>query len=752
MLWITILQSSWRISKMRQAKTMKRMNLRLLLLFLILELLSSPMIGQELCTADDYFLLNAGAEDPVYTSYAATISRSTLYGDKAYKMVYYDDSEPIYYQSDKAGRHYGIWVVNDIAITETREFFKRPVVKYSFPDMAVLEYMPFEGVKVQETFLVYSSSVALVDINIWNEGARQLDFAYYPIYELGNDSLEILDYDTNAKCYVTSRGESLYRLISSLHARGDYPTSYRETFSLADGAKSFGGYKGNKQDFYLEIKTDHYADDRYNDKLNEAKNGLVDFIALQSKFSLEPGESTKVRYVRGVQAADGNIEGLKQDLIVANELSIQSHLEANESLFADLPKIALKTPGEKMIYLGAINLARTCMLPPTGETAFNYYVFSRNPIWGWGHGHQVLHESLAMIAYVYLDPVSAQGSQRVYMEQQGDDGLIAYRHGPRGMQDYPHYSKVLKRDMSTTSAPFYSWINWEIYQVSQDKVFLEAAYQSGVKYTNWLITNRDLDQDGTFEWGPYGIIENVRDWYNAVFQVSSERYLDVDKEDISDELECLDLTVMMVNEMRSLSKMAIELGKVRDAKKWEMLADKTSVLVNERMWDEETEFYYSVNKDDHSFNYLTRDLRRPEIIGFLTLWANVATPKRAKSIVDNYLLNPDKFWRKYGVPTLAADDEWYSPDVDYCCKWNGPVWLLWNYMVYAGLRNYGFDKEASELAGKMTLAVETQLKKNHNFWESYSPDNEVLNSPSNYIWDAIMARILIDEYTKHNFE
>jgi len=63
------------------------------------------------------------------------------------------------------------------------------------------------------------------------------------------------------------------------------------------------------------------------------------------------------------------------------------------------------------------------MLPPEGATTHNYYVFSRNPLWGWGHGHQVLHESLSMLAYAYFDPVSAMESQRVYMEQQRADGL-----------------------------------------------------------------------------------------------------------------------------------------------------------------------------------------------------------------------------------------------------------------------------------------------------------------------------------------
>jgi len=379
------------------------------------------------------------------------------------------------------------------------------------------------------------------------------------------------------------------------------------------------------------------------------------------------------------------------------------------------------------------------MLPPAEKTSFNFYVFSRNPLWGWGHGHQVLHESLSMMAYAYLDPVSAQGSQRVYMEQQGDDGLIAYRHGPRGAQTYPHKGRP------TTSAPFFSWINWEIFKVSNDKEFLEDSYLSGEKYVEWLIENRDTDKDGTFEWGPYGIIENVRDWYNVVFQVSEERHLDIDKEDISDELECLDLTLMVVKEMRTLVKMADELGKPKESKKWNKKADQISDLVNKIMWDEETGFYYHVDKKNHEFNFMERDLKREEIIGFLAMWAGVASEEQASLLVDK-LTDPEKFWRKYGIPTLAADDPWFSPYVDYCCKWNGPVWLLWDYMVFHGLVNYGYNDLAIELGNKMILAVTTQLSANHNYWESFSPDNNILDCPTNYIWDSIMAKLLIEMY------
>ena len=74
------------------------------------------------------------------------------------------------------------------------------------------------------------------------------------------------------------------------------------------------------------------------------------------------------------------------------------------------------------------------------------------------------------------------------------------------------------------------------------------------------------------------------------------------------------------------------------------------------------------------------------------------------------------------------------------------MWLLWDYMVMKGLQNYGYNDLARKVGNKMMLAVTTQLSLNHRFWESYSPDYPVQESPSNYIWDSIMARVLLDMY------
>lgn len=709
---------------------MKRTSLLLLLLLLCLS-----TIAQFYSVPDPYLLVNASANDPLYSTFAAAMDRSRLYGDKGYKMDYYSDCSPLTYGSDKGGKMFCIWEVDAVVVDKIQEFHKKPIVTASFPDMATLAYEPWEDIIVEELFFVYSSTLAVSEMHITNSSNIPHEINLYPVLEIP-DSLVAQSYSKENNAVITTHYESKKRLISNLRDDYPYPKNLRDVFALNVAPYSYGSYEGDFAGFYNIIKTDFYSENR-SDSLNLRTDGASSYIALQSKLILKPGESATIRYYRGVQDVSEDIGEIYSQITLLNQASLQRYIDDNIKLFSKIPRIEFESGDDKILYLSSFNLLRGCMYPPSGKTSHNFYVFSREPLWGWGHGHQVLHESLSMLAYVYLDPQSAQESQRVYIEQQAESGLIAYRHGPRGLQDYPH------EGMPTTSSPFFSYINLEIYKVSQDKDFLLEAYYSGSRYVQWLVKNRDTDKDGLYEWGPYGIIENVRDWYNAVFQVSAERYLDVDKEDISDELECLDLSLMIVKEMRCLSEMAKELGYKSEAKKWAEKADNITRKINQQMWDSNTGFFYHINKDDHSFQFMTRDLKRQEIIGFLPMWAEAVSKERADTLVKT-LLDPDKFWRKYGVPTLSADDEWYSPYVDYCCKWNGPVWLLWNYMVFEGLIQYGYKKEALELSDRMIEGVKLQLTKNHNFWESYSPDNEVLNCPSNYIWDGIMARVLIE--------
>jgi hypothetical protein len=693
----------------------------------------------QLSVADPYLVVNAGAGDPLFTTYAAAMERSRFFADKAYFLDYFSSDRPITYSSQYAGDLSMIWKVNNVVVSEIGEFFVRPVVVASMPDLALMTYEPFKGLKVQEAFVVYSSGAAVIDLRISNAGTVEYRFSLYPVLHLPEDSLFAVRFDRSANGLLFTHHESLVRLHSNLYADRGYPTEFRDLLACGEVPESYGSYAGcNVQDFYFAIKRMSKQHQNVTD-LNTVERGPAQLIALQKDLVLKPGESTGIRFVRGVQDARKPEVELLSEVREALQAGLQACVNKDVALFKNVPRIHFTHPADKMVYLGAFNLVRQCMLPPSGETKRNFYVFSRNPQWGWGHGHQVMHESLSMIPYAYMDPASAEESQRIYIDQQYDDGLIAYRHGPRGPQVYPHEGQP------TTSAPFFTWTNWEIYTVSKDRSFLADAYAAGAKYIRYMEQARDKDHDGMYEWGPYGIIENVRDGWNVVFQLFSEG--EDEGRDISSELDALDLTLEMANEMYYLRLMARELNDAAGEKEWAGKFERTASMINKYMWDPKDRFYYHVAMHDHTFEFEGQSLRRKELVGFLPLWAHVATKDRAKELVKE-LQNPGSFWRTYGVPTLAANDPHYTPFVDGCCRWNGPMWLLWDFMIMDGLKNYGYRSLANQLGEKMMLAVTTQLRKNHRFWESYSPDYPVLECPSNYIWDSIMARVLIDMYSK----
>jgi glycogen debranching enzyme len=315
-------------------------------------------------------------------------------------------------------------------------------------------------------------------------------------------------------------------------------------------------------------------------------------------------------------------------------------------------------------------------------------------------------------------------SQRVYRQRQYPNGYINYRTGS-------FLDEIIEENGElTSSAPWYSYLNWEVYQMTRDKAFLKEMYDSSVKFYNFYVTNRDKDGDGLCEWGGEAILESVRDALVAVW----------DQVGYPSNFEGLDLNCMLVMEAKSLEEMALELGLNDEAKKWKDDYEKRTNLINKYCWDPETGFYYQVNKDDHSFTFKTKDdLKRMEIIGFLPLWAGVANKEQAASLVG-HLTDPKKFWRKYGIPSLAADDPYYN-DKGY---WNGPVWVQWNYLIERGLLDYGYRKEAAELVDKVTEVMYDRLSKDHNLWEFYSPDTLWGGHHKTYIWTGIVNRMMKD--------
>ncbi len=667
--------------------------------------------------------LNASADAPLYTTYAAQMARSEYFVDEGYHLNYYSPERGVSYTTDHSGDFALGWRLNKLTAIASRDFYRKPVVHRSYTDIAEVEYWPFTTIEVRETLVVYSSRLAFVEVRATNHADQPQDLQLYAYYqnsepvtgvEMKGNQYAQFQHVQDPKTYFES-------------PQPKYDPNRRDIFMLSEPADTWGGYR--EDDLIREITS--------RDFLNGMAYGEVRGIALSKRWTLAPGETKSLRVIRGVQQASDD----PALLVSATKQLITQQLDPliaqSEAQYKNIPRLNLPNPEWQLAYWSAFSLVRQQMMPPEGESKHNYYVFSREPTWSWGHEGQVFHESLSMLSYANMDAASAEESQRVYFDRQRPDGYIAYRIGPYVSKTFPYNGE------DTTSAPFFAWQNWEIYQISHDHQFLEEAYRSSSAFSNYVLRTRDKDHDGFLVWGGNSMLENVRDELDVIWQLFG------DKTDSPSRVKALDLMCMMVKEERSLAAMAKELGKPDQSGQWNDQADKLAELVRTRMWDEQTGNFFNLSRDTGTM--ITADgisLKRPEVITFLPLWAGIATKEQAARLVKN-LKDPRTFWRRFGVPTLSAADSYYDPYITKCCQWNGAVWLLWDYLVFRGLLHYGYRAEAEEIVRRNLDAVIFQLKNNHRFWESFSADYTQLNSPKNYLWDTIIARMMIDLYRQN---
>lgn len=654
--------------------------------------------------------LHATKDSPLYTTYAAALQRSEFAPDVGYHFVFYDTSQGVEFRNQKGGD----WSIafcepakrrGQEFVSKLTDLFREPVITTSYSDIVKYDYSPFKGIRLDATFLVYSSQMAVQELVLRNLGRKPRQIIVAPFLKI--DDAMFHSVSTKDQSHIVTfryLDQPDGWMIDHNIPHVDTVMNFFMTSFLADSAGFYSSsfpWKGEK-----------------------AMGDTARSIAFFKEIMLRPNASVTLRIVRLVGRASTDPDSMMSEAMKGMALNLNSFVTADGKLYRKIPRIHFSNPDEEMMYWSAFTLLRQCMLPPEGKANYNYYVFSREPVWGWGHGGQVFHESLSMLAYVFMDPKGAMNSQRVFMERQHSDGYIDYRVGPYLDEIIPY------NGLTTTSAPWFSWENWEIYKVTEDKKFLKEAYELGKQFFDFWKKNRDSEHDGLFEWGGHAVLESVRDDQVAIW----------DQVGWPSNFEGPDLNSMLVMESRSLSKMARELGKKRDVREWNDEAARLSSLINKNMWDDSTGFYYNVNKNNHSFTFRKAgDLKRQEIIGFLPLWAGVADKKQAATLV-RIMMDTSKFWRRYGVPSLAADDPYYNPRG----YWNGPVWVEWEYLLERGLLQYGYRHVAQGLVNHVVSHVIAQLKKDHYFWEFYDPDQQWAGYHRTYIWAGLVSRMLLD--------
>ena len=195
------------------------------------------------------------------------------------------------------------------------------------------------------------------------------------------------------------------------------------------------------------------------------------------------------------------------------------------------------------------------------------------------------------------------------------------------------------------------------------------------------------------------------------------------------------LNCLMYKEISAVSSIAESLGLADISAKYAERAEEVKSCIRENLWDERNGFFYSAdlnlrpvdeNESMHkgcprNYSFL---LQKIDVwSGFMAMWANIATPEQAERMVKENYLNEKTFYSAGGVRSLSKAEKMYRvvKSGNPSC-WTGPIWGIANYMTFVGLINYGYEKEACELAEKTVLMYGRDIEKYGKMHEYYDPD------------------------------
>jgi len=253
-------------------------------------------------------------------------------------------------------------------------------------------------------------------------------------------------------------------------------------------------------------------------------------------------------------------------------------------------------------------------------------------------------------------PSFAEGSLLNFVENQLDSG------------SFPGHIGLGWRDEGFYHA------NWgahalQVYYLFGDKGFLKAAYPALCRYAEYFARERDPEGSHLHD-----VIHQ-----GETGQEYASRYLFADPE--ADRwkpirLKGVDATVYIYELQRSLAEMAEELGAPDDAQRWHAEAAATKRAVLERMWDPQREEFCDVLPGTWE-----RSPYSPAV-GFYPFMTDIAGPEHVGAL-RRHLLNPERFWTAYPVPTTSLDDPLFDADAEWkgrrhSCPWSGRVWPMTN--------------------------------------------------------------------------
>jgi len=214
------------------------------------------------------------------------------------------------------------------------------------------------------------------------------------------------------------------------------------------------------------------------------------------------------------------------------------------------------------------------------------------------------------------------------------------------------------------------------------------------------------------------------------------------------------LNAFMVMELQAMAKIMAKLGGTEQAARYRKRAIALTDAIQQNCWDARDRFFYSQDVDIKTRAYdwfhkglgvfwSTLPIKIRTWTGFIPLLAGIATGEQAKDIVCRHIQDENTFASPSGIRSLSRDEKMYNLEkTNNPSNWLGPIWLVVNYVVFRGLLNYGYRKEAETLYRQTLNLLSRDLRQTGELHEYYVPETgEPVMSAGFLNWNMLVVNM-----------
>ena len=305
---------------------------------------------------------------------------------------------------------------------------------------------------------------------------------------------------------------------------------------------------------------------------------------------------------------------------------------------------------------------------------------------------------------------------------------------------------VKSRDRS--QPPVGSLVFRELYRRWGDRWLLEEVFDDLLAWNRWWQASRNLG--GLLAWGsdPYEPVVGAgleRGGVNQRLGAALESGLDnspmyddmpFDSGTHLMQLADVGLNSLYILDCEALADIASVLDRPAEANALRKRAQEFRQALA-GLWDESKGIFLNRRWDT--------DQASPRLspTNFYPLLGRAASQEQAECMIKDHFYNPDEFWGKWVLPSIARDDPAF-PDQNY---WRGRIWAPMNFLVYLGLRHYNLPEARRDLAERSKALLLKEWLAHGWVCENYCPDTgrggDQPNSDRFYHWGGLLGMIAL---------